>query len=82
MTGTLVAKKLREAYPNERIVILESRELSSAATGRNAGHCKPDQWRGFAKYEKQFGAEQAKKVRLEIWVHRPGPKLIEASYDF
>ena len=28
----------------------------------NAGHCKPDQWRGFAKYEKRFGAEQAKRV--------------------
>ncbi|KAK8071156.1 hypothetical protein PG997_011359 [Apiospora hydei] len=48
----------------------------SGATGRNAGHCKPDQWRGFGKYEKQFGAEQAmksptsakKNVDCDLWV--------------
>lgn len=42
--------------------MLEAREFCSGATGRNAGHCKPDQWRGFRKYEKAFGTEQALKI--------------------
>lgn len=29
------------------------------------GHCKPDQWRGFTKFERAFGAEQAIKI-LEV----------------
>jgi hypothetical protein len=37
----------------------------SGATGRNAGHCKPDQWRGFDKYQREFGTEQALKVRIQ-----------------
>jgi len=42
--------------------VLEAREFCSGATGRNAGHCKPDQWRHFAKFEKAFGHEQAVKI--------------------
>ena len=46
--------------------MLEARELCSGATGRNAGHCKPDTWRGFTKYERQFGAEQAIEVSARL----------------
>lgn len=82
MTGTLIAYELlTRPDPPKSVVILEARELSSGATGRNAGHCKPDQvylrriyfprqnsydvlqYRGFAKYSKLVGAEQAKKAR-------------------
>lgn len=34
---------LNSFNPPKSIVMLEARELCSAATGRNAGHCKPDQ---------------------------------------
>ncbi|KAJ7076685.1 DAO-domain-containing protein [Mycena belliarum] len=71
MSGTLTAYELlTRPNPPKSIVILEARELCSGATGRNAGHCKPDQYRGFAKYEKIVGAEQAKKLlehEFETW---------------
>ncbi|KAL4931087.1 NAD(P)/FAD-dependent oxidoreductase [Aspergillus undulatus] len=62
LTGTLVAKHCLSTWPEKIIVVLEAREFCSGATGRNAGHCKPDQWRGFSKYEQAFGAEQALKI--------------------
>ncbi|KAL3453240.1 FAD dependent oxidoreductase-domain-containing protein [Aspergillus insuetus] len=62
MTGTLVAKHSKETWPEKSVVVLEAREFCSGATGRNAGHCKPDQWRGFTAFEKAFGTEQALKI--------------------
>ncbi|VDB89216.1 unnamed protein product [Peniophora sp. CBMAI 1063] len=63
MSGAVTALKLLEsADPPRSIVMLEARELCSGATGRNAGHCKPDQWRGYSNYAKKFGAEQALKI--------------------
>lgn len=62
MTGTLVAKHCIDTWAEKSVVVLEAREFCSGATGRNAGHCKPDQWRGFAAYEEDFGTEQAFKI--------------------
>lgn len=62
ITGSLVAKYHKETWPEKSVVVLEARDFCSGATGRNAGHCKPDQWRGFGKYEKQFGSDPAMKV--------------------
>ncbi|KAK7917321.1 hypothetical protein PG985_010929 [Apiospora marii] len=62
ITGTLVAKYHKQNWPDKSVVVVEARDFCSGATGRNAGHCKPDQWRGFGKYEKQFGSEQAMKI--------------------
>lgn len=46
MTGTLTAYELLKGdNPPKSVLLLEARELCSAATGRNAGHCKPDQVR-------------------------------------
>ncbi|KAJ7237520.1 DAO-domain-containing protein [Mycena haematopus] len=71
MTGTMTAYELlTRPNPPKSIVILEAREMCSGATGRNAGHCKPDQYRGFAKYSRLFGADQAKKLlehEFETW---------------
>ncbi|KZM23620.1 uncharacterized protein EKO05_0007458 [Ascochyta rabiei] len=62
ITGTLVAREHLRTFPNRSLVVIEAREFCSGATGRNAGHCKPDQWRGFGKFEKAYGKEQAIKI--------------------
>ncbi|KAL1612377.1 hypothetical protein SLS60_000603 [Paraconiothyrium brasiliense] len=62
ISGTLIAKHHRETWPARSVLVLEAREFCSGATGRNAGHCKPDQWRHFAKFEKAYGQEQAMKI--------------------
>jgi glycine/D-amino acid oxidase-like deaminating enzyme len=62
ISGTLVAKHHLATWPSKSVVVLEAREFCSGATGRNAGHCKPDQWRHFAKFEKAYGQEQAVKI--------------------
>lgn len=58
-----MTKSHLETWPEKSVVVLEAREFCSGATGRNAGHCKPDQWRHFGKFEKAFGAEQALKIQ-------------------
>ncbi|WVQ82459.1 hypothetical protein IAT38_004588 [Cryptococcus sp. DSM 104549] len=63
ISGSLCALSLLQSEnPPKSIVLLEARELCSGATGRNAGHCKPDQWRGFTKYQKRYGSEQSLKI--------------------
>ena len=44
--ATTALTLLQSQTPPKSIVMLEARELCSGATGRNAGHCKPDQVRG------------------------------------
>ncbi|OKL64097.1 hypothetical protein UA08_00623 [Talaromyces atroroseus] len=62
MSGTVVAKGVSETWPEKKVVVVEARLFCSGATGRNAGHCKPDQWRGFIEYENKFGTQQALKI--------------------
>ncbi|WRT68995.1 uncharacterized protein IL334_005977 [Kwoniella shivajii] len=63
LSGALAALNLLESEnPPKSILMLEARELCSGATGRNAGHCKPDIWRGYIEYSKRFGSEQALKI--------------------
>lgn len=75
MTGTLVAKHCIDTWPDKKVIVLEAREFCSGATGRNAGHCKPDQWRGFVDYEKAFGTQQALEVSI-------GPPITWALCQF
>jgi len=63
LAGSLTAWSLVESgEAGEDIVILEAREAVSGASGRNAGHVRPDAFRGFAAYARIHGAEQAKKI--------------------
>ncbi|GMK58038.1 hypothetical protein CspeluHIS016_0500700 [Cutaneotrichosporon spelunceum] len=41
------------------ILLLEARTLASGASGRNAGHCRPDAGRGFPAYARTHGAPEA-----------------------
>ncbi|KAJ5591449.1 FAD dependent oxidoreductase, partial [Penicillium hispanicum] len=63
ISGALTAWKLVESGTKpEDIVILEAREAVSGASGRNAGHIRPDSFRGFPGYAAVHGPEQAKKI--------------------
>lgn len=44
------------------VVILEAREAASGASSRNAGHVRPDAFRGFQVYQRVHGADQALKI--------------------
>ncbi|SJL05402.1 uncharacterized protein ARMOST_08769 [Armillaria ostoyae] len=63
MAGAVTAYELLST-PNgpKNVVILEAREACSGATGRNAGHCRPDAFRGFTAFSKIHGPEQAMKI--------------------
>jgi glycine/D-amino acid oxidase-like deaminating enzyme len=61
ITGAIIAYKLLELEPNASIVILEARQASSGATGRNGGHCRAGRYVEFKKYVKAFGTEDALK---------------------
>lgn len=63
ISGALTAFSLIEAgVKGEDIVILEAREAVSGASGRNAGHVRPDAFRGFQAYAALHGSEQAIKI--------------------
>ncbi|KAF9003170.1 FAD dependent oxidoreductase [Hymenopellis radicata] len=63
LAGTVTAYELLTS-PNgpKKIVMLEAREACSGASGRNAGHCRPDAFRGFTAFSKIHGPEQAMKI--------------------
>ncbi|KAH8429253.1 NAD(P)/FAD-dependent oxidoreductase [Aspergillus melleus] len=63
ISGALTAYELlRTGVKGEDIIILEAREAVSGATGRNAGHIRPDAFRGFPGYAAVHGPEQARKI--------------------
>ncbi|KAI1872028.1 uncharacterized protein JN550_004231 [Neoarthrinium moseri] len=63
ISGALTTFELIEGGVSpENIVILEAREAASGASSRNAGHVRPDAFRGFQVYQKVLGKEQALKI--------------------
>ncbi|KAB8237127.1 NAD(P)/FAD-dependent oxidoreductase [Aspergillus alliaceus] len=63
ISGGLTAFELIEAgAKGEDIIILEAREAASGASSRNAGHVRPDAFRGFSAYAKVHGEEQALEI--------------------
>ncbi|KAF4540726.1 uncharacterized protein LTHEOB_668 [Lasiodiplodia theobromae] len=81
IAGSLTAWKLIESgVKGEDIVILEAREAVSGATGRNAGHIRPDAFRGFPVFSAIHGPEQARKIlENEIVVLEEVKKFVEAN---
>ncbi|KAJ5712575.1 hypothetical protein N7493_009043 [Penicillium malachiteum] len=63
LSGSLTAFELLEAgVKGKDVIILEAREAASGASSRNAGHVRPDAFRGFSAYSKVHGPEQALKI--------------------
>ncbi|EME79425.1 uncharacterized protein MYCFIDRAFT_204818 [Pseudocercospora fijiensis CIRAD86] len=63
LSGLVTAWSLEEnGVEAQDIAILEAREAISGASGRNAGHVRPDAFRGFAAYARIHGPEQARKI--------------------
>nr|KIR84852.1 hypothetical protein I308_05028 [Cryptococcus tetragattii IND107] len=86
ISGSLCALSLlQNPDPPKSVIILEARELCSGATGRNAGHCKPDQWRGFTNYQKRHNSEQALKVCRSLmdigWISADLCKILKNEQD-
>ncbi|CAC9892998.1 unnamed protein product [Aureobasidium pullulans] len=66
ISGALTAFSLIDSgVSGDKILILEAREAVSGASGRNAGHVRPDAFRGYAAYAAVHGPEQAKKIIVE-----------------
>ncbi|KAK8869484.1 hypothetical protein IAR55_000049 [Kwoniella newhampshirensis] len=63
ISGASVAYNLLSA-PNrpKNIVVLEARECTSGASGRNAGHCRPDAFRGFIPFAAMHGPEESRLI--------------------
>ncbi|TVY56156.1 putative oxidoreductase OrdL [Lachnellula suecica] len=63
ISGALTAFELTDSgISGKDITILEAREAASGASSRNAGHVRPDAFRGFNHYAKLHGPEQALKI--------------------
>ncbi|KAI0170363.1 FAD dependent oxidoreductase [Pestalotiopsis sp. NC0098] len=63
ISGALTSFELIGAgVPGEDITILEAREAASGASSRNAGHVRPDAFRGFQVYQRVHGKDQALKI--------------------
>lgn len=64
ISGALTAFELIHSagVPASDVVILEAREAASGASSRNAGHVRPDAFRGFQVYRRVHGTEQALKI--------------------
>ena len=62
VTGASIAHKLLAEQPSASILMLEARQASSGATGRNGGHCRAGWYELFATFLEKFGEETA--VRL------------------
>lgn len=60
--GLLVFELIAGGVRPQDIVLLEAREAAGGASSRNAGHVRPDAFRGFEVYAQHHGAEQAVKI--------------------
>ncbi|GME37126.1 putative FAD dependent oxidoreductase protein [Neofusicoccum parvum] len=59
---TLLLEAQRKKAPLGRVVVLEARQLTSGATGRNGGHIKPASYADYGLLKKKFGADRAAAI--------------------
>ncbi|KAI1012530.1 hypothetical protein LB504_008389 [Fusarium proliferatum] len=63
ITGAAVTKSLLELSSSSiRVVVCESRQLCSGATGRNGGHIKSAPYDEFAMFKSKLGPENARRI--------------------
>jgi glycine/D-amino acid oxidase-like deaminating enzyme len=62
ITGASLAHKLLLSDPSSPPVLLEARQASSGATGRNGGHCRPGDYLEFQHNVARIGVEDALRV--------------------
>jgi hypothetical protein len=84
ITSASIAKSLLELSEKDdtplRVTVLEARQLSSGATGRNGGHIKSTPYEMFCFYKKRVGPERARDfIRFQM---RHLPTLIEVGEKF
>lgn len=66
ISGACIAYNLLKHQPSSSVLMLEARQASSGATGRNGGHTKAAAYRAFLKHEELYGTEEAVKMaRME-----------------
>lgn len=63
ITGASIAYKLLAEKPHAQILMVEARQASSGASGRNGGHCRAGRYTSFASDFERFGEEDA--LRME-----------------
>lgn len=54
---------LKNTKSQPSVVLVDARNHSSGATGRNGGHIKPDTYYNTPKYERLYGTEQASRLQ-------------------
>jgi hypothetical protein len=65
IAGAAIARSLlherrrRNDDTNEKVVVLDARELSSGATARNGGHIKAAPYEAFSRYSTRFSRDRA-----------------------
>ena len=83
ISGASIAHNLLKRQPSASVVMLEARQASSGATGRNGGHTKAASYRSFLHHEQEYGIDEAVKIaRLEYAVIRETHELaLELEID-
>jgi hypothetical protein len=70
ITGAAVAwtiqREARRKGQEKRVVVVEARQLTSGATGRNGGHIKPPLYQAFAEVKQNLGVETAVEL-IRFW---------------
>ncbi|WVR03558.1 hypothetical protein IAU60_000550 [Kwoniella sp. DSM 27419] len=94
MCGAVIAHSLLQSPDRPAsIAVLEAREICSGASGRNAGHCRPDESRGFTAFSALHGVEETKHIlkserdvfnRVDAFVKKTGIECewtVRDTYD-